>query len=82
MYKSGSPLTCTCASDIQVAGMLVHFTNNGGAHPFGRTVPDILAHLLDGTVEMINNDMELYDMLSWMLMNDPADRPTINQVMS
>ncbi|XP_017777099.1 PREDICTED: uncharacterized protein LOC108563053 [Nicrophorus vespilloides] len=82
LYKQNLPLECTCSSDIQVAGMLVHFAMNYGAHPFGKDVPDILKNLEKATAHILSKDMELYDLLTWMLLGEPGERPTIHQVLS
>lgn len=82
MYTKHSSLEYSTASDIQVAGMLVHFVLTGGLHPFGIVTDDILDNLLQGAPRLGVNGCELDDLISWMLVFESTDRPTIDQVLS
>lgn len=81
-YTKNSTLECSTASDIQVAGMLVHFVLTGGLHPFGIITDDILDNLLRGTPRLGVTGCELDDLISWMLVFESRDRPNIDQVLS
>ncbi|KAF5272143.1 hypothetical protein FQA39_LY01225 [Lamprigera yunnana] len=81
-FKETACVTCTCASDIQVAGMLVHFILTAGKHPYGESMQDILRNLEKAMPQLITNNIDLHDLISWMLLYEPGERPTINQVLS
>lgn len=81
-FKETACITCTCASDIQVAGMLIHFILTAGKHPYGENMQEILKNLERAMPQLITNNIDLHDLISWMLLYDPTERPTINQVLS
>ncbi|RZF32245.1 hypothetical protein LSTR_LSTR016460 [Laodelphax striatellus] len=73
-------MVCTLQSDIQVAGILMHYILTGGIHPFGRSNsilmedPSVLAPILHTT------NCEANDLLTWML-EDVNNRPSIDQAL-
>ncbi|RZF44372.1 hypothetical protein LSTR_LSTR007947 [Laodelphax striatellus] len=73
-------MVCTLQSDIQVAGILMHYILTGGIHPFGRSNsilmedPSALAPILHTT------NCEANDLLTWML-EDVNNRPNIDQAL-
>lgn len=75
-------MECTCASDIQVAGMLIHFILTGGQHAYGDDTRDILKNLEKASPQLKTSDLELQDILTWMLLLYPVERPTIYQVLA
>ncbi|XP_046746473.1 uncharacterized protein LOC124411423 [Diprion similis] len=81
-YEENEVLDCTCASDIQIAGMVVHFILTGGLHPYGTQTSDILDNIRRGYPTIQCQGCEIVDLISWMLVIDPLDRPSINQVLT
>nr|XP_046481034.1 uncharacterized protein LOC124218539 [Neodiprion pinetum] len=81
-YEENEVLDCTCASDIQIAGMVVHFILTGGLHPYGIQTSDILDNIRRGYPTIQCQGCEIVDLISWMLVIDPLDRPSINQVLT
>ncbi|KAI4461304.1 ire1-related [Holotrichia oblita] len=81
-FKQLSIMECTCASDIQVAGMLVHFLMTAGKHPYGDDMRIILKNLDKAVPQLSANDLELQDLITWMLLYEPIERPTIQQVVT
>lgn len=75
-------MECTCASDIQVAGMLIHFIITAGKHVYGDDTREILKNLEKAVPKFSTTDLELQDLLTWMLMFFPNERPTVQQVFS
>ena len=71
---------CTLRSDIQVAGMLVHFIISGGLHPYGLYNTEILKHVAKGSPSLKTVGCEINDLISWMLVYEPLQRPTIDDV--
>ncbi|XP_066252974.1 uncharacterized protein [Euwallacea similis] len=85
-YKIASSMECSLCSDIQVAGMLIYFIVSGGEHPFGTDITTILKNLEKASFALppardVKNQI-LADLVSWMLMYEPNDRPHIKQVLS
>ncbi|XP_066145223.1 uncharacterized protein [Euwallacea fornicatus] len=85
-YKIASSMECSLRSDIQVAGMLIYFIVSGGEHPFGSDITTILKNLEKASFVLppardAKNQI-LADLVSWMLMYEPNDRPHIKQVLS
>lgn len=74
-------MDCTKASDIQVAGMLTHFILTRGLHPFGIIADDILHNIIQGTPTLQTSECEVSDLISWMLLYEASERPTIRQVL-
>lgn len=62
--------------------MLIHFVLTVGKHPYGTTVSEIIKHLERGLPHLLTNDVDLHDLISWMLLYEPNERPTINQVVA
>ncbi|CAH0555981.1 unnamed protein product [Brassicogethes aeneus] len=82
-YKQSSTVDCTCASDIQVSGMLIYFILSCGVHPYGSDVMIILKNLEKAILNLPQSiDVLLVDIVTWMMMYDPNERPTIEQVLS
>ncbi|XP_031349302.1 uncharacterized protein LOC116175370 isoform X1 [Photinus pyralis] len=81
-FRETATVICTRASDVQVAGMIVHFIFSAGKHPFGETMDEILRNLEDALPRILTNNIDLQDLISWMLLYDPGDRPSINQVLN
>lgn len=75
-------MVCTLKSDIQVAGILMHYVLTGGLHPFGSDSASIFENLLGGLPALHTTiSCEVNDLLSWMLVHSPFDRPNINVVL-
>ncbi|XP_046844924.1 uncharacterized protein LOC124438770 [Xenia sp. Carnegie-2017] len=69
-------------SDVMNAGMVAYFVATKGKHPFGTKVC-ILENLLDGNpvgLKEISN-VELNDLLSWMLQDKPELRPSAKEAL-
>ncbi|XP_048507813.1 uncharacterized protein LOC110117227 [Athalia rosae] len=81
-YEDGESFNCTCATDIQVSGMMVHFILTGGLHPFGTQTGEIIESIIKGYPRIQYDDCEISDLMSWMLVFDPVDRPSINQILT
>lgn len=62
--------------------MLLHFILTDGKHPYGEEAGEILTNLEKATPQISTCDMDLQDLITWMLLYDPKDRPTISQVLS
>lgn len=60
----------------------MHFIFTGGTHAYGVETKDILKNLERGVPQLVCNDLELQDLLTWMLLYYPIERPTIQQVLS
>lgn len=66
--------------------MLIYFVISGGEHPFGSEVTTILKNLEKGSFTLpppreAKNQI-FADLVSWMMMHEPNDRPQIKQVLS
>lgn len=81
-YEKTSIMSCTTYSDIQVGGMLLHFILTGGLHPFGIVAEDILENIVRGAPDLKTVGCELVDLVSWMLIYEPTERPNVGQVLS
>ncbi|KAK5645326.1 hypothetical protein RI129_006626 [Pyrocoelia pectoralis] len=81
-FRDTACVLCTCASDVQVAGMIMHFIFSAGKHPFGETMDEILKNLENAVPRLHTNNIDLHDLISWMLLYDPGDRPSINQILN
>lgn len=53
-----------------------------GKHPYGETMQDILKNLERAIPQLITTDVDLHDLISWMLLYEPGERPSINQALS
>lgn len=73
---------CTIFSDIHVAGMLLHFILTCGKHPYGDNAHEILMNLEKANPVLSIDSLDLQDLITWMLLYDPKERPTISQVLS
>ncbi|KAL6477059.1 hypothetical protein MHYP_G00155580 [Metynnis hypsauchen] len=62
------------SSDIQVAGMLVHYILSGGHHPFGRG-NRVEVNIMDGKYSLQQiTDMEAKDLIEGMIPKNPQQR--------
>ncbi|XP_046862167.1 uncharacterized protein LOC124455575 isoform X2 [Xenia sp. Carnegie-2017] len=69
-------------SDVMNAGMVAYYVATKGEHAFG-TEKNRLKNLLDGNpvgLEEIG-DLQLRDLLSWMLQHKPVDRPSAKKAL-
>ncbi|KAG9264510.1 serine/threonine-protein kinase/endoribonuclease ire-1-like isoform X1 [Astyanax mexicanus] len=69
------------SSDMQVAGMLVHYILSEGHHPFGKG-RRIEQNIIDGKAELhqiILQDVEAKDLIEEMIHKDPKKRLTIGE---
>ncbi|XP_046864734.1 serine/threonine-protein kinase/endoribonuclease IRE1-like [Xenia sp. Carnegie-2017] len=69
-------------SDVMNAGMVAYFVATKGKHPFG-TKAYRLQNMLEGKpvgLEEIK-DVQLEDLLSWMLQRQPEDRPSAEEAL-
>ncbi|XP_076253408.1 uncharacterized protein LOC143191856 isoform X2 [Rhynchophorus ferrugineus] len=86
MYKHANAIECSISSDIQVAGMLLYYIISGGVHPFGLDIETIVKNFEKYTMAFppsrFSKNQIVADLLSWMLMYEPSDRPNIKQVLS
>lgn len=62
--------------------MLVHFLMTAGKHPYGDDMRIILKNLDKAVPQLSANDLELQDLITWMLLYEPIERPTIQQVVT
>ncbi|XP_058626154.1 serine/threonine-protein kinase/endoribonuclease IRE1-like isoform X2 [Onychostoma macrolepis] len=68
-------------SDIQVAGMLVYYILSDGKHPFGDT-KDREENIKKGQHSLEDlQDIVAKDLIAWMINRDPAERPSIDEVL-
>eukprot|EP00058_Branchiostoma_floridae_P008883 XP_002594371.1 hypothetical protein BRAFLDRAFT_72220 [Branchiostoma floridae] len=95
-YNEGTPCwkakeslcysTCSKESDIQATGMLVYFVLSGGLHPYGELDQP---HIVEENIKMgqptglpLIDDQEARDMIEWMLEDNSAYRPDVNQILN
>ncbi|XP_072550278.1 serine/threonine-protein kinase/endoribonuclease ire-1-like [Salminus brasiliensis] len=72
------------STDIQVAGMLVHYILSDGFHPFGRSAL-VLANIVMGKYSLHQNvlqDVEAKDLIEGMIQREPNQRLTIEEALS
>ncbi|GLH03818.1 uncharacterized protein GBIM_09660, partial [Gryllus bimaculatus] len=81
-YKQSNNLFCSFKSDIQVTGMMIHFIMTGGLHPFGAEAYEIIENVCKGRIKLKTTSCEVNDLISWMMVFDPKNRPTIADIMS
>lgn len=74
-YIKENKLRCTLPADVATAGMLIHFILTGGQHPFGQQVKEIVDNLVIGKWNLITSDSDVDDLISWMLIFLPENRP-------
>ncbi|XP_046844883.1 serine/threonine-protein kinase/endoribonuclease IRE2-like [Xenia sp. Carnegie-2017] len=69
-------------SDVMNAGMLAYYVATKGKHPFGPSEYR-LKNLLDGNPVGLKEiiDVQLKDLLSWMLQHLPEDRPSAKKAL-
>ncbi|XP_046843775.1 probable serine/threonine-protein kinase ireA isoform X2 [Xenia sp. Carnegie-2017] len=69
-------------SDIMSAGMVAYYVATKGEHAFG-TEENILNNLLTGNLVGLKkiDDVQLKDLLSWMLQHEPKLRPSANEAL-
>ncbi|XP_069686477.1 uncharacterized protein [Periplaneta americana] len=79
-YELEWRMHCTLQSDIQVAGMLIHFILTGGLHPFGAYARDIIDNIAKGSPSLGTSGCEVNDLISWMLVYEPYERPVIADI--
>jgi serine/threonine-protein kinase/endoribonuclease IRE1 len=66
-------------SDIQVVGMLCYYVLTKGKHPYGKRV-DRTSNISKGNFDLKDlSDPCARDLITWMLQNDPAERPNVHQ---
>nr|XP_029507245.1 serine/threonine-protein kinase/endoribonuclease ire-1-like isoform X1 [Oncorhynchus nerka] len=74
------------SSDIQVAGMLVYYVLSGGHHPFEGPLGDELEqnrNIIKGTYTLEHvADEVAKDLIEWMINEDPAGRPTVEETLN
>lgn len=70
----------------QISGMLIYFIVSYGVHPFGHEINLILKNLEKATFSHPSSrdtqNQIFADLVSWMLMYEPNDRPQMTQVLS
>ncbi|KAK6637964.1 hypothetical protein RUM44_008387 [Polyplax serrata] len=79
-YIKVNKLRSTLAADVATAGMLIHFILSGGQHPFGQQVKEIVDNLIVGKWNLVTSDNDAEDLISWMLVFLPENRPTISAI--
>lgn len=63
--------------------MMIYFILTGGTHPYGSNLIVILKNLETGLLNLPKiYDLLFLDLVKWMIMYDPNERPQINQVLS
>lgn len=62
--------------------MLLHFILTNGKHVYGEEAGEIMANLEKAAPQISTCDVDLQDLITWMLLYDPKERPTISQVLS
>lgn len=62
--------------------MLAHFILNNRKHAYGDETKEILRNLEKSTPKLLTNDVDQQDLITWMLLYEPNDRPTIAQVLA
>lgn len=82
IYKNSSIVECSLKSDIQVAGMLTYFILSCGKHPFGEETEEILKNIQKGVPKLTVRNLDMKDLLLWMMLNDANERPDIEQVLA
>ncbi len=66
---------------LQVAGMLVYYILSDGKHPFEDT-KDREENIKKGKHSLEDlQDIVAKDLIEWMINKDPAERPTIDEVL-
>uniref|UniRef100_A0A8C7CPG0 Serine/threonine-protein kinase ppk4-like n=1 Tax=Oncorhynchus kisutch TaxID=8019 RepID=A0A8C7CPG0_ONCKI len=72
------------SSDIQVAGMLVYYVLSGGHHPFEGPLGDEQnLNIIKGTYTLEHvADEVAKDLIEWMINEDPAGRPTVEETLN
>ncbi|XP_049963396.1 serine/threonine-protein kinase/endoribonuclease IRE2-like [Schistocerca serialis cubense] len=79
-YEQNRRMSCSTMSDIQVAGMVVHFILTGGNHPFGTEASQIVQNIRRGFNSPATTNCEANDLISWMVLQNPGQRPSIEKV--
>ncbi|ESO86507.1 hypothetical protein LOTGIDRAFT_235319 [Lottia gigantea] len=69
----------TTSSDVQVAGMLIHYILTGGKHPYGENPYEIEVNICQNWGQMTFISEEANDLISAMLFSDISARPTLEQ---
>ncbi|XP_054287790.1 uncharacterized protein LOC129003516 [Macrosteles quadrilineatus] len=72
---------CTELSDIQTAGMLLHFIMTVGIHPYGCTVKDIMDNMRNNVIQIRTEDVVTSDLVCWMLCSEAYKRPSTTDVL-
>lgn len=72
---------CTQLSDIQTAGMLLHFIMTVGIHPYGCTVRDIMDNMRNNVIQIRTEDVVTTDLVCWMLCSEAYKRPSTTDVL-
>ncbi|XP_049858628.1 serine/threonine-protein kinase/endoribonuclease IRE2-like [Schistocerca gregaria] len=79
-YEQNRRMSCSTMSDIQVAGMVVHFILTGGNHPFGTEASQIVQNIRRGFNAPATTNCEANDLISWMVLQNPGQRPSVEKV--
>ncbi|KAL5021848.1 hypothetical protein ScPMuIL_001003 [Solemya velum] len=74
--------THTPSSDIQVAGMLIHYILTGGKHPFGDNTFEIQLNLCRGWLKPVYISEEANELIGAMLTPDASQRPSASNAQS
>uniref|UniRef100_A0A1B6FDS0 Protein kinase domain-containing protein n=1 Tax=Cuerna arida TaxID=1464854 RepID=A0A1B6FDS0_9HEMI len=72
---------CTQQSDMQTAGMLIHYILTIGQHPFGQSLTEIIENIKKGIILVCTHDVIAMDLIYWMLSVEPDKRPTTFDVL-
>lgn len=72
---------CSKKTDIQSAGMVVHFILTLGLHSHGESIEEIIKNINEGRVILRTLDSIVSDLLLWMLSHKPEQRPTALEVL-
>lgn len=63
--------------------MLIYFILTGATHPYGSNLTVILKNLEVGLLDLAAiNDVIFLDLIKWMCMYVPSERPKVHQVLT
>ncbi|XP_030287473.1 serine/threonine-protein kinase/endoribonuclease IRE2-like isoform X6 [Sparus aurata] len=70
-------------TDVQVAGMLIHYILSGGHHPFGDIPCEIEYNIHKGLYTLDHvEDVVAKDLIELMIGKEPKSRPTVEECLS